>query len=169
MKIHDLMTKTVASCRFETTLAAAGALMSESDCGFLPVLDEMGKVASVLTDRDACIALAASDRRASALTAGDVVRGRAIVCDQDDDVAGVLKTMQKYRIRRLPVVNKAGLLEGIISLNEIVLRAAKSVARKQPDVVFDDVVGTLEAICAHKPERKHHTALRGTARIASAA
>lgn len=166
MKIRDLMTKSVASCHFETNLAAAGALMWESDCGFLPVVDDLGKVAGVLTDRDACIALTTSDRRASAMTVGNVVKSRAILCDQDDDVRTVLRTMQKHKIRRLPVINRAGLLEGIVSINDIVLRAAKSVARKQPDISFEDVVRTLQTICAPKVERSHHAA---TTKIAHAA
>jgi len=158
MKIRDLMTKTVASCHPETNLAAAGALMWESDCGFLPVVDDRGKVTGVLTDRDACIALTTGDRRASAMMVGNVVKSRAIVCDQDDDVHAVLKTMQEQKIRRLPVVNKAGLLEGIVSLNDIVLRAAKNTARRQPEISFEDVIQTLQAICAHKAQRTHRAA-----------
>ncbi|HWE53310.1 MAG TPA: CBS domain-containing protein [Bryobacteraceae bacterium] len=167
MKIRDLMTKSVASCITETNLAAAGALMWESDCGFLPVVDEMGKVTGVLTDRDICIALATSDRRASGTMVGDVVKSRAILCDQDDDILVVLKAMQKHRILRLPVVNKAGLLEGIVSLNDIVLRAAKSAGRMQPEVSVDDVVQTLQTICSQRSERSHHAA-PGRARTAHA-
>jgi len=166
MKIRDLMTKSVASCHFETNLAAAGELMWEADCGFLPVLDDSGKVAGVLTDRDACIALTTSDRRASSMTVGNVVKSRAILCDQDDEVQTVLKTMQKHKIRRLPVINKAGLLEGIVSIHDIVLRAAKSVGRTRPEVSFEDVVQTLQTICAPKVERSHHAAPPKTARAA---
>ena len=66
MKIRDVMTKAVASCRPETHLAAAGALMWETDCGVLPVVDERRQVTGVLTDRDVCIALTTNDRRPSA-------------------------------------------------------------------------------------------------------
>jgi len=158
MKVSELMTKTVASCRFETNLAAAGALMWESDCGFLPVVDELGKVSAVLTDRDICIALTTTDRKASSVTVGDVVRSRvkspAAMCSQDDDVQTALKIMRKEKVRRLPVVSQAGLLEGVVALDDIVLRAEKLAGRKHTGVSCDDVAQTLQAICGHMQERK---------------
>lgn len=140
MKVRDLMTETIASCHPETNLAAAGALMWETDCGVLPVVDERRKVIAVLTDRDACIFLTTSDRRASSVKVGDVVTMRAFVCAPDADVKSALKSMKEQRIHRLPVVNKAGILEGILSINDIVLRAQKPAGRKQPDISYEDVI-----------------------------
>jgi CBS domain-containing protein len=158
MRIRDLMTKTVASCRPETNLAAAGALMWESDCGVLPVVDEFRKVISVVTDRDICIALTTSDRRASSLKVGDVAAMRAVVCGPDAGVESALETMKAHRVHRLPVVNKAGLLEGIVSMNDIVLRANRPMGTRKPEVSYEDVVETLKAICAHRPAGKHTAA-----------
>lgn len=158
MKVRDLMTKTVACCHAETNLAAAGALMWETDCGILPVVDERSRVTGVLTDRDVCIALTTGDRRPSAVTVGQVSPPRAFVCGQDEDVQAVLKIMREHKIHRVPVVNKAGMLEGIVSMNDIVLRAAKDTGRRHPIVSYDDVVMTLQAICAHRPGRKQAAA-----------
>src|ERR1035441_4385030 len=82
IKVSDLMTKSVASCRSETNLASAGALMREADCGILPVVDERRRVTGVLTDRDVCIALTTKDRRAFAMTVGEVSSPRAFTCGQ---------------------------------------------------------------------------------------
>lgn len=166
MKVRDVMTKTVASCHPETNLAAAGALMWETDCGVLPVVDERRRVTGVLTDRDVCIALTTGDRRPSAMTVGEVSPQRAFVCGQDDDIHEALKIMQKNRIHRIPVVNKTGTLEGIVSMNDIVLRAEKGTGRKHPDVSYDDVVLTLHAICAHTPRGKQPPASIGAGRAA---
>jgi len=106
--------------------------MWETDCGVLPVVDERRKVTGVLTDRDVCIALSTSDRRPSAMTVGEVSPPRAFVCGQDDDVHEALKIMQKHKIHRVPVVNKMGTLEGIVSMNDIVLRAEKGRRQKAP-------------------------------------
>jgi CBS domain-containing protein len=158
MKIRDLMTKTVASCRPETNLAAAGALMWESDCGVLPVVDEFKKVIGVVTDRDICIALTTTDRRASSLKVADAASMHAAICGPEAEVGSALETMRAHRVHRLPVVNKAGLLEGIVSLNDIVLRANRPVGRRKPEVSCEDVVETLQAICAHRPAGKHSAA-----------
>lgn len=169
MKVRDVMTKTVASCRSETNLAAAGALMWETDCGILPVVDERRQVTGVLTDRDVCIALTTNDRCPSAMTVGSVSPARAFVCRQDDDVHEALKIMQKHRIHRVPVVNKAGILEGIVSMNDIVLRAEKGTGRRHPDVSYDDMVLTLQAICAHTSTGKQAAASVGAGKTAGSA
>jgi CBS domain-containing protein len=74
--------------------------------------------------------------------------------------------MRKERIRRVPVVNKTGMLEGIVSLNDIVLKAEKPDGRRHPEVSFDDVMETLKIICAHPPER-HRGAAHSEARTAA--
>jgi CBS domain-containing protein len=132
----------------------------------LPVVDDLGKVSGVLTDRDACIALTTSDRKASSMTVGDVVKSRATLCDLDDDVQVALKIMRKEKIRRLPVVNKAGLLEGVVALNDIVLRAGKIAGKRHADVSYDDIAQTLQAICGHMRERKLEGARIRTANAA---
>jgi len=157
------MTKTVASCHPETNLASAGALMWESNCGVLPVVDNHKKVIGVLTDRDACIALTTTDRRASAVNVGDVATSRAFVCEPDDDVHAALEIMKRERVHRLPVVNKAGMLEGIFSINDIVLRAEKATGRRPPDISYDDVVPALQEICASRRGKRHTLAAAGEA------
>ena len=115
MKVRDLMTKTVASCRADTNLAAVGAAIWEHDCGVLLVIDESGKVTGIVTDRDICIALSTRGGRSSELTAGEVAISPVLTCEPDDDVYSALKTIREERIHRLPVVNRGGALEGILS------------------------------------------------------
>ncbi len=150
MKVRDLMTKSAASCRPETNLAAAGALLWETDCGVLPIVDEHRKVIGMITDRDVCIALTTSDRHASSLKVADAAVLHPVVCASDADVGSALKTMRTHRVYRLPVVNKAGLLEGIVSINDIALHAQKPAGRKPPDVSYEDVIETLQAICTRR-------------------
>jgi CBS domain-containing protein len=56
-----------------------------------------------------------------------------------------LLTMQEHKIRRLPVINSQGELEGILSMNDIVLKAKDD--DRSPAIT--DVVKTYQAICAH--------------------
>lgn len=159
MQVKDVLTKTVASCHLDTNLSAAGALMWESDCGVLPVVDEKRKVIGMLTDRDAFIALATRNLQASRLKVQDVITKKApLTCQADDDVRSVLATMAARRIRRMPVVDKAGLLEGIVALNDIARHSEKKMGRKQPDISHDDVAATLQAICNRKPVQRQAAA-----------
>ena len=66
------MTGEPRTCSTATSLAAAAALMLDGDCGVLPVLDD-GKLIGIVTDRDMYIALATRNKRASAISVGEVV------------------------------------------------------------------------------------------------
>ncbi len=150
MKVRDLMSRAIWSCRSDTSLAAAGALMWEHDCGILPIVDETGQVTSVITDRDICIALSTRDAPASQIATVDVVKPQAFVCTPDDEIQAVLKTMARERVHRLPVVGREGKLVGLLSINDIILHAESSDSRKN-GISYDEVVGVLQAICAHEP------------------
>ncbi|MBA3541520.1 MAG: CBS domain-containing protein, partial [Deltaproteobacteria bacterium] len=51
-----MMTRSVHTCQPTDTLAAAAKLMWEHDIGALPVVDQVGHVVGMITDRDACMA-----------------------------------------------------------------------------------------------------------------
>ena len=120
MKVRDVMTKQVTTCRTYTNLAAASALMWDNDCGALPALTDSGELAGVLTDRDICIALGTRNARASDLTVRDVVEASPLSCQSNDDILTTLLIMQQAKLRFLPVVNDAGVLEGVLSIDDIV-------------------------------------------------
>ena len=143
MKIKDLMTTDVRTCTPDTTMAEAAHLMWEGDCGILPVVDD-GELVGVVTDRDMYIALATQNARASRLKVGAVATKKLATCAPEDDVQAALATMKQARVRRLPVVGFGGTVLGILSMNDIVLAAG---ARKE--VESENVVATLQAICAH--------------------
>ena len=147
MKVKDIMTGDPRTCTPDTTLAAAAGLMWDTDCGILPVVDG-GRLAGVVTDRDMYIALATRNARASQLTVREVATRLVATCAPEDDVHEALATMKRARVRRLPVVGFGGSVLGILSMNDL-LRAAG------PDkpVRSEEVVDTLQAICAH-----HHPA-----------
>jgi CBS domain-containing protein len=149
MKVKDIMTAETRWCSPGTNLAAAAALMLDGDCGLLPVMDD-GKLVGVVTDRDLYIALATRNKRASEITVGDVVQTLVYTCRPDDDVKTALGTMRQHRVRRLPVEGFGGTVMGVISINDIVLAAGA----KKP-VRDAEVVGTLQAICAHHHPSPH--------------
>jgi CBS domain-containing protein len=74
--------------------------------------------------------------------------GQVYAVKPEDDVDQALEEMQEHRIRRLPVVNPEGELEGILSMNDVVLKAKKSNATTD-SIKYSDVVKTYQAICCH--------------------
>lgn len=149
MQIKNIMTTEVRTCAPATSVAAAAALMLDGDCGILPVV-ENGKLAGVVTDRDMYIALATRNTLASRLTVGEVVRRQVWTCTADDDVHAALATMKEHRVRRLPVVGFRDTLVGMVSMNDLLLAAGP-----RKTVRSDEVVDTLQAICAHHHPTPH--------------
>ena len=149
MKVSDLMTPHPVTATPQMNLANAAALMLEGDCGILPVTKD-GHLCGVVTDRDLFIALGTRNRKASAITIGEVMTGQLYTCGPEDDVEAVLELMRAHAIRRVPVAGFGGTVLGIVSMNDIVLAVGD-----RNGVRRGAVIDTLQTICAH-----HHPAPR---------
>lgn len=150
MKVRDIMTSDVQCCGPDTNLGAAAKMMWDSDCGALPVLNVQGQVVSVVTDRDICMAAATKNKPASDITVWETVSGKAHTCQLSDDVHTALDIMKREKVRRLPVVDEDGVLQGIVAMNDFVLLAGEAKGAKAPAVTCEDVVRTMKAISMHR-------------------
>lgn len=148
MKVKDIMTKDVQACGPDTNLAEVAKMMWELDCGVLPVVNGEGKVIGMITDRDICIA-ATKHRLASEIVAWESISGKLYACKPDDDITSALKTMGAERVRRLPVINDNGTLQGVLSVNDLILHARTAPVGKISAVSYDEVMNALKEICRH--------------------
>ena len=150
MKVEEIMTRNPKACTPTTTLADAAGFMWENDCGILPVVAEGGKVFGLITDRDICMAATMKSRNLSNIAVEEVITGKVYSSAPGDDVRKALETMQEHKIRRLPVVAADGTLEGIVSMNDITLRAEEAKDKEVPELSYADVVNTYKAICSRR-------------------
>jgi CBS domain-containing protein len=146
MKVKEVMTATPYYCQPETNLGSATELMWNANCGFLPVQGTDGKIVGVVTDRDICVALGTRNRLPGDVTVGEVMSDKVFSCDLDDDIHIALQTMKEGKVRRLPVIAKNGTLVGVISTDDILLRAEPTSMGKHPELSSDEVVRTYRAI-----------------------
>lgn len=150
MNVQDIMTSDVQCCGPDTNLAAAAKMMWDSDCGALPVLNVGSQVMGMITDRDICMAAATKNKPASAITVWETVCGKAYTCHLSDDVHTALDIMKREKVRRLPVVDEDGILQGIVAMNDFVLLAGEAKGGKAPALSYEDVVRAMKAISAHR-------------------
>ena len=144
MIVSDLMERDVVTCHPGDNLETAARLMWDNNCGSIPVIDEFGIPVGIVTDRDIAMSCVLNHKAPWELRVSEVTNNRPLyVCVENDDIAGALHTMQTQRIRRLPVVNGAGRLRGIISIDDIVAHSAE----QAPDLSFQDTMNTLKAVC----------------------
>jgi CBS domain-containing protein len=142
MNVSSLIRRDVTSCTIHDNLERAAQLMWEHDIGCLPVIDDQGHVAGMITDRDACMAAYTQGAPLRAIPVTTAMASRVYSCREADDVDAVEKVMREHQIRRMPVIDGQGHPIGIISLNDIALAASTGT------VPARDVVATLAAVNA---------------------
>lgn len=149
MKVKDLMTPEPKAIWLTESLADAARLMWENDCGVLPIIKDGRKVIGLITDRDICMAATMRDTHPSAISVEEVMTGQVYAVNAEDNIEQALQQMQEHRVRRLPVINPEGELEGILSMNDIVLQAKVSGDASADSIDYDDVMKTYQEICRH--------------------
>lgn len=150
MYVNELMIKDVKCCDWNTTLETAAIMMWDNDCGAIPIIDESSRPVGMVTDRDIAMAAALNHKPLWELRAGDISGHRVTyTCTLGDDIKSALKQMRAHKVRRLPVVNDLGQLQGILSIDDIIACAERSPARDMPTLSYDDTMRTLKAICIH--------------------
>jgi len=150
MKVKELMTANPQACTSIDSLAKAATIMWEVDCGIVPVITEGGKVVGLVTDRDICMAANFANRNLANIAVEDVISNEVFACRPDDDVRTALKTMQENQVYRLPVIGGDGTLEGLLSINDVVLKAEELAEKKVPELSYSDVVKTYRSLCEHR-------------------
>ena len=147
MKIEQVMTRPVITCRPSDTLNVAAGLMWEHDCGALPVVDDKGAIVGMITDRDICMAAYTAGRDLHSVSVGTGMAKVVLSCLPGDELSDAVETMASGRVRRLPVLDAQRRPIGMISMNDVVRLGAR--LDKRAGVVAQT---TLAAIC--EPRRK---------------
>ncbi len=141
MKVADLCICDVAAVGPQATLTRAGTLMRKYHVGSIPVIDRNDRPIGMITDRDIALALTQRNALPSEVLVDEVMTEGVAVCDVDDDVREALRILGREQVRRLPVVDDRGQLEGIISIDDIICHAVDVDGGRE--LPYDLVVETL--------------------------
>lgn len=121
MKVSEVMTKKVIHCRSDETLSACSRKMGELDVGSMPIVDGHGNLVGIITDRDITIRAVANDVDVTEAPVGDYVSTPVITVSPETDIEEASLLMSEKQIRRLPVLDKDGILIGMITLGDLAL------------------------------------------------
>ncbi|ACC76041.1 CBS domain-containing protein [Paraburkholderia phymatum] len=123
MKAGDICTREVITCPSGTTVLEACKIMRANHVGDIVAVEatQEGQVRprGILTDRDIVIEVLAREVDAAKLFVHDVMSSPLVVSYDWEDVWQVAKRMRLHAIRRMPVVDKAGELVGVVSLDDL--------------------------------------------------
>ena len=152
MTARELMKTDIGACAPDDELVTVLLLMRERNCGWAPVVDRRGQLAGVITDRDAAMALLNHPNRGAArVLAEDAMTRQVVACAPSDTVRAVLSIMAMHHVRRLPVMDAEGRLQGVISLDDIVCAPQR---RGMPDA--EVIVEALRAIVSRPTVAEAH-------------
>lgn len=127
MKIDEIMTKNPACCTDAASLREAAQMMAENNCGAIPVVENMEnkKPIGMITDRDICIRTLAHNKNPFEMIVAEAMTDNPVTITLDSSVEKCCQIMERNQIRRLPVVDGAGVLCGIVSQADVARHAPK--------------------------------------------
>lgn len=121
-KAKDIMTKHPKTCRKTDFVYDVVEVMAEVDCGVVPIIEDSGKCIGIVTDRDICLDVILNQLDSQTTKIQDVMSQKLLTCHANDDLDDVIKSMEKKKVRRIPVVDDQGHCIGIISEADIALK-----------------------------------------------
>ena len=146
MQVREIMMAPPITCTPETSLGVAASRMAESNAGILPVVNEKGTLAGIITDRDICLAVSRTNRNAISISVREVMTRKVLSVHAGDDVRRVLALMRTARVRRVPVLDDAGHVTGLLSMDDVVVLGVP-----HGDIAAREIVETLHDMYAPRP------------------
>ncbi|MBL3668871.1 CBS domain-containing protein [Streptomyces sp. M2CJ-2] len=146
--VSDVMSHTVVAVGRDAPFKEIVRLIEQWKVSALPVLEGEGRVVGVVSEADLLPKEEFRDSdpdrfvqrrrlpdlaKAGALTAGELMSTPAVTVHADAPVAQAARIMAQRKVKRLPVVSREGLLEGIVSrvdLLKVFLRTDEELAQE---------------------------------------
>ncbi len=131
MSIGEFCTRTVVITEKDTSIVELAQLMRKNHVGDVVVVEKhVDRVlpVGIITDRDIVVELIAKEVDLESVTAADVMSTELITAKQKEGTWDTLQLMRSQGIRRLPVVNEEGFLEGILTVDDLIELLANELA-----------------------------------------
>jgi CBS-domain-containing membrane protein len=148
--VKAVMTTRVVSVREDASYKEMAEMLRSRRISAFPVIDKAGRVIGVVSEADLLVKEAAQatgtsiiaalrhvheEDKAAGVTAADLMTSPAITVGPEASVAEAARIMYDRRIKRLPVVDVAGHLVGIISRTDVL-----AVFSRPDEEIRDEIV-----------------------------
>lgn len=117
--VEEIIQTDVVTAERDTPIATVVAKMAEKDVGSVVIVEDDSPV-GIITDRSIALALE-STPDITEQEAGDHISDDLITGTSDMSVFDVVQWLDEENIRRLPIVDDDGSLEGIVTLDDILV------------------------------------------------
>jgi CBS domain-containing protein len=148
MSIGEICNREVVIVERTASVAAAAQLMRQLHVGDLVVVQQAGgqrRPVGILSDRDIVVEVVAQGVACDEVTVGDVMSADLLTAGEDDDLFDTMRGMRQHGVRRVPVVDAAGTLVGILAVDDLLDLLAEQVT---------GLVGLVSNQLRHEHERR---------------
>lgn len=131
MPIEELCERKVLTATPETSVYLAAKLMKENNIGNVIVVDNKTgsvKPIGIITDRDIATKIVADNVDPTKVCVNDMMTGSLFSLNKNQGVSEALKMMSEKGVRRVPVVDDAGNIVGILTVDDFFMLIANEVA-----------------------------------------
>ncbi|MFE1770852.1 CBS domain-containing protein [Streptomyces sp. NPDC059008] len=161
--VSDVMTQTVVAIGEDARFKEIVETMEQWQVSALPVLAGEGRVIGVVSEADLLPKEEFRDedpgllqqsqrlealRKAGALTAGELMSAPALTVHAGDSLAQAARTMAHRSVKRLPVVDVHGMLQGIVSRSDLL----KVFLRSDEDLAAEVRTEIVDRLFAENPK-----------------
>jgi CBS domain-containing protein len=122
--VQDIMVRDVVTIDASATLLEAARLMRDANVGMLPVM-EAGVVRGIVTDRDLVVRAMSQAIHPSGVSVSECLSEPPRCAEPDWSLDEAMDEMAQQQVGRLPVVDSAGGVIGVVTLSSLALRSRK--------------------------------------------
>ena len=122
MTVGKFCSREVVVASKDSTIIDVARLMRQHHVGDVVIVDSSGdqtKPIGIITDRDIVVELIACEVSFDAVSVGDVMSFELITAREQDSIWESLHRLHTKGVRRIPVVNDEGGLEGILTVDDL--------------------------------------------------
>lgn len=122
VRCREIMTQQVSTVTPEMSLYDAAKRMKEGDIGVLPVIEnDTNKLVGIITDRDIVVRAIAEEKLVRETFVGAIMTAEVFTAKPEDFAFEAIRTMGDRQVRRVPIIDDNGILQGIVSIADVAL------------------------------------------------
>jgi CBS domain-containing protein len=122
MTVGEFCNREVVIASQEETIIEIAKLMRKHHVGDVVIVDRSKAPPmpiGMITDRDIVVELIAAEVQLDAVTVGDAMSRELVTVREEEGIWECLQRMRIRGVRRVPVVNRDGGLEGILTVDDL--------------------------------------------------
>lgn len=123
MRVGEYCNREVVVMTARHSVCDVAKTMRDLHVGDVVIVEQRGDApvpVGIVTDRDLAIEVLAAGRDAAEVSVAQIMSTDLITAREDDDAMATLQRMRNAGVRRMPVVDAAGALVGIITVDDYI-------------------------------------------------